>query len=236
MLEIIGAGASSTSKVDWSHVWRQSPECDKNQEEINRIHDEGRARPPVKTELHSEFSTSWLHQMVTLLIRDFQVHWRDSTYLMAKFALNIVAGLFIGFTFWKSKDSIQGTQNKLFAVFMALIISVPLANQLQIPFIDMRNVYEVRERPSRMYSWTALVTSQILVELPFNMIGSALFFFCWYWTVGFSSDRAGYTFLMMVVIYPIYYTTIGQAIAAMAPDANIAALLFSVLFSFVLTL
>jgi len=118
---------------------------------------------------------------------------------------------------------------------MALIISVPLANQLQIPFIDMRSIYEVRERPSRMYSWTALITSQILVELPFNMIGSTLFFFCWYWTVGFSSDRAGYTFLMMGVIYPIYYTTIGQAIAAMAPDANIAALLFSVLFSFVLT-
>jgi ATP-binding cassette subfamily G (WHITE) protein 2 (SNQ2) len=87
-----------------------------------------------------------------------------------------------------------------------------------------------------MYSWTALLTSQILVELPFNIVGSTLYFFCWYWTVGFDSSRAPYTYLVMGVIYPMYYTTIGQAIAAMAPDANIAAILFSVLFSFVLTL
>jgi ATP-binding cassette, subfamily G (WHITE), member 2, SNQ2 len=236
MLEVIGAGASTTSSIDWHQVWRCSPERDQITAEIEHIHAEGRAHPPIQATLHSEFSTSWIYQMITLLIRDFQVHWRDTIYLIAKFALNIIAGLFIGFTFWKSKDSIQGNQNKLFAVFMALIISVPLANQLQIPFIDMRSVYEIRERPSRMYSWTALVTSQILVELPFNVIGSSLFFFCWYWTVGFHSDRAGFSYLMLGVIYPIYYTTIGQAVAAMSPNASIAALLFSVLFSFVITL
>ena len=33
---------------------------------------------------------------------------------MAKVALNVVAGLLVGFTFFKSKDSLQGTQDKLF--------------------------------------------------------------------------------------------------------------------------
>ena len=93
---------------------------------------------------------------------------------------------------------------------MGTIVSVPLANQLQVPFIAMRNIYEIRERPSRMYSWTALVTAQILAEIPWNIIGSSLFFLCWYWTVGFPTDRGGYTYLMYGVINPIYYTTIGQ--------------------------
>lgn len=136
---------------------------------------------------------------------------------------------------------------------MSLIVGVPLSNQLQVPFIAMRNVYEIRERPSRMYSWTALVTSQILAEVPWNIIGSSFYFFCWYWTVGFPDSRAGYTYLMICVLNPIYYTTIGQvrcrlrhvffslkqfvqAIAAMSPNAEIAAMLFSLLFSFVLTL
>jgi ATP-binding cassette, subfamily G (WHITE), member 2, SNQ2 len=70
---------------------------------------------------------------------------------------------------------------------MALIVSVPLSNQLQVPFIHVRDIYEIRERPSRMYSWTALVTSQIMVEIPWNIMGSLLFFFCWYWTVGFEN-------------------------------------------------
>ena len=93
---------------------------------------------------------------------------------------------------------------------MATVLSDPLANQLQGPFIAARTIYEVRERPSRMYSWTALVTSQLLIELPWNILASNLFFFCFYWTVGFDTSRAGYTYLMMTIVFPAYYTSISQ--------------------------
>jgi hypothetical protein len=74
----------------------------------------------------------------------------------------------------------------------------------------MRTVYEARERPSRMYGWTALVTSQVLAAIPWNICGSTLLFLTWFWTVGYDSSRAGYTYLMLGVIFPLYYTTIGQ--------------------------
>ena len=74
----------------------------------------------------------------------------------------------------------------------------------------MRNVYEIRERPSRMYSWTALVTSQVLIELPWNILGATLLFLTWFWTVGFESSRGGYTYLMLGIAFPLYYTTIAQ--------------------------
>ena len=95
---------------------------------------------------------------------------------------------------------------------MATVVSVPLAQQLQVPFIQMRDIYEVREKPSRMYSWTALVTPQILAEVPWNILGSSIFFLCWYWTVGFSTEstRFGYAYLALGVAFPLYYTTIGQ--------------------------
>ena len=119
---------------------------------------------------------------------------------------------------------------------MSMMISVALANQLQVAFINMRKIFEVRERHSKMYSWSALVTSQILVEIPWNILGSSLYFLCWYWTVGFPTSRAGFTYFVMGIWMPLYYTSIGQAVAAMSPNAEIAALLFSFLFSFVLTL
>jgi ATP-binding cassette subfamily G (WHITE) protein 2 (SNQ2) len=119
---------------------------------------------------------------------------------------------------------------------MSFILSVALVNQLQVPFIDMRNIYEIRERPSRMYSWTALVTSQMPIGSPFNIIGSSLYFLCFYWTVGLASDRAGYTHLIIGVIFSIYYGTFGQAVASTTLDASIAILLFSVFFPFVITL
>ncbi|KAF8156049.1 pleiotropic drug resistance ABC transporter [Crassisporium funariophilum] len=235
MLDVIGAGATATSVQNWYDIWQASPESKQIQQEIDTIHTEGRNRPAVQATIHAEFATPWLYQLWELLKRDAESHWRDATYLMAKLSLNVIGGLFIGFTFYQSKDSQQGTQNKLFAIFMATILSVPLANQLQVPFIAMRNIYEIRERPSRMYSWTALLTSQILIELPWNFLGSFLMFVSWYWTVGFDNSRAGYTFLMLTIAFPFYYTTFGQAVAAMAPNAEIAALLFSFLFSFVIT-
>jgi len=148
---------------------------------------------------------------------------------------NIASGLFIGFTFFKAKDTLQGTHNKLFALFLGLLVCVSITNQLQIIFIKARNVYEIRERPSRMYSWTALLTSQLLAELPWNILGSSSFFFTWYWTVGFPSDRAPYSYLIFGLMFPFYYTTLGQAVASIVPTAELGALLFSTMYMFVFT-
>ncbi|KAF7798180.1 hypothetical protein EIP86_009397 [Pleurotus ostreatoroseus] len=211
ILQAIGAGATATTDRDWHQIWKDSDEFQGAQREIEAIHEEGRKRPPVQTKLQSEYATSWWYQVVTLFQRDCQAHWRDPTFVMAKLVMCIFAGLFIGFTFFKAKDTMQGTQNKLFSIFMAVVISVALAQQLQVPYLTMRDLYEVRERPSRMYSWTALVTSQLLAEIPWNIFACSIFFFCWYWTVGYSSEptRAGYTYLMLAVSFPLYYTTIG---------------------------
>ncbi|KAJ8595721.1 hypothetical protein M405DRAFT_806639 [Rhizopogon salebrosus TDB-379] len=233
MLDVIGAGATATTSIDWHDVWQKSPEADTLEDELQRIHVEGRSRPVVRTAQRTAFATSWKHQMIALTQRNFQAYWRNPTYLMAKLVLNIAGGLLIGFTFFKTEDSLQGSQNKLFAIFLATILCVPLSQQMQTVYIDIRSIYEVRERQSRMYKWTALVTSQILVEIPWNIFCSSIFFLCWYWTVGFHSDRAGYTYLMYGIVFPLYYTTVALAIASMAPTAFIASLLFSTLFSFV---
>jgi ATP-binding cassette, subfamily G (WHITE), member 2, SNQ2 len=114
ILQVIGAGATATADRDWHEIWKASPEATSLQQEIERVHAEGRQRPPVRTTLDRKFATSWAYQVVILTRRNMQSLWRDPTYIIAKIALNITAGLFIGFTFFKAKDSIQGTQNKLF--------------------------------------------------------------------------------------------------------------------------
>ncbi|KAF8955831.1 pleiotropic drug resistance ABC transporter [Flammula alnicola] len=234
MLDIIGAGATAHSKEDWHTIWTNSPENETLRREIEEIHEEGRKHPAVATEFESEFATPWWTQLIELIKRGGSDYYRNSTYLLAKLVLNIYCGLFIGFSFFKREESQQGAQDKLFAVFMSIILSVPIAHQLQLPYIATRTVYEVRERPSRTYSWTALVTSQILVETPWNLLGSTLYFITWYWTCGFATDRAGYAYLLMGIVYPLYYTTIGEAIASMAPTAEIAGIVFGFLFSFIL--
>ena len=117
-----------------------------------------------------------------------------------------------------------------------MAICVPLAQQLQSKFIESRTVYEVRERPARMFTWSAFLVSEVLIETPWNMLGSSLVFFCWYWTSGFDPSRAGFSYLFYCVVYPFYYTTFGQAVVAISPNGIVATTLFGILFSLMLVL
>jgi ATP-binding cassette subfamily G (WHITE) protein 2 (SNQ2) len=122
ILDVIGAGATATTDTDWHGTWKSSPQAEAVDEELDALLSDGRRRHAIDTEQHSEFSTPWIFQVKILWERDIARHWRDPTYLMSKFALNVVAALFIGFTFFQTKDSIQGTQNKIFVSPGSLLI------------------------------------------------------------------------------------------------------------------
>lgn len=123
MLDVIGAGATASSELDWHDIWFKSEEFQRTQVKVDSIHTEGRSRPPVEATLQHEFATKWSDQVALLFKRNAQAYWRDPTYLMAKLVLNIVGGLFIGFTFWRAKNTQQGTQNKLFVRLLFLLLN-----------------------------------------------------------------------------------------------------------------
>ena len=162
----------------------------------------------------------------------FLVYWLDSRSSKPKFVFHLFT---FDFILTEMQDTLQGTWNKVFACFMASVLSSLVVIQIQVMYVNVPKASKIRERPSRIYSWTTLVASQIVVELPYNILATSLFYFCWYWPIGFPPDRAGYTQFLFGAIYPLYYTTLGQAVASMAPNGVIANVLFSALFSFVVT-
>ncbi|THH03170.1 hypothetical protein EW145_g6471 [Phellinidium pouzarii] len=235
MMDVVRAEYSAAIPIDWNDRWLRSVEIAKLRQEIQSLQKEEYNSPSEDLALipAPTFTTSWFYQLYTLMGRGFLVYWRSPYYLLEKFLLNAFTGLLIGFTFYKCQNSMQGTQNKLFAVNMLTFVCIPVAIPLQAVFVGARRVYGVRERHSHMYSWTALLASQILVELPWNIISSVLVFSSWYWTVGFETSRAPYAVLMLVLVFPVYYTTFAQVVASVCPTAETASLLFVVLFSFV---
>src|SRR5438045_6770740 len=73
-----------------------------------------------ETEDQKEFAMPFHSQLKAVTIRTFQHYYRSPTYIGGKFILNILASLFIGFTFYMEDNTVQGFQNKLFAVFMTV--------------------------------------------------------------------------------------------------------------------
>lgn len=134
MLEVIGAAPGSHTEIDWHQTWRQSPEYQEVQTELQRLKVEGSAHnePHDKnSESYREFAAPFWEQLRIASLRVFQQYWRTPSYIYSKAALCIQVGLFIGLVFLNAPLSIQGLQNQMFAIFQVLTVFGQLV-QMQV--------------------------------------------------------------------------------------------------------
>lgn len=105
-------------------------------------------------------------------------------------------------------------------------------------FVMQRSLYEVRERPSKAYSWIAFLIANISVEIPYQVLLGILAWAAWYFPVfgnDLSSERQGLMLLFCIQFF-VFASTFSHMIIAALPDAetagNIATLLFSMALTF----
>ncbi|KAL4922815.1 ABC-2 type transporter-domain-containing protein [Aspergillus aurantiobrunneus] len=235
MLEVIGAGNPDYKGQDWGDVWANSPNYRHLSNEINMIIESRRNNEKERDKDDDrEYAMPIWVQIVTVTKRSFIAYWRTPEYNIGKFALHIFTGLFNTFTFWHLGNSYIDMQSRLFSIFMTLTISPPLIQQLQPRYLHFRGLYESREANSKIYSWTAFVTSAILPELPYSIVAGSIYFNCWYWGIWFPRDsfRSGFTW-MILMLFELFYVGFGQFIAAISPNELLASLLVPCFFTFI---
>lgn len=240
MLEVIGAAPGSHTDLDWHQVWRDSPEYKEVQTELHRLKEEGsnEVAHTGSHESYREFAAPFWKQLSLATHRVFQQYWRTPSYIYSKATLCISVSLFIGLVFLDAPKSIQGLQNQMFAMFNILSIFGQLVQQQMPHFVTQRSLYEVRERPSKTYSWKAFMLSQIIVEIPWNTLMSVLMFVCVYYPVGFdkNASAAGQTAergaLMWLLFWQflIFTCTFAHACIAITDTAEAGGNLANVLF------
>lgn len=244
MLAAIGAAPGSHSDIDWHEAWKASPERVAVREELARLKAEGQAagdksKSGVDKAAYSEFAAPFRIQMFEVLRRVFQQYWRTPSYIWAKIALCVVSALFIGFSFFKAPNSQQGLQNQLFSVFMMFTIFGQLVQQIMPNFVIQRALYEVRERPSKTYGWIVFILSNIIVEIPWSLFVGTLFYFCWYYPIGYYRNaiethavhERGALMWLFIEVFMLFTSTFATMVVAgieLAETAgNIANLMFS---------
>ncbi|KAL4911105.1 hypothetical protein BDW74DRAFT_184620 [Aspergillus multicolor] len=235
MLEVIGAGDPNYKGQDWADVWANSPNCKTLSEDINKIiSTRQNSEKQHNKDDDREYAMPIWTQILTATKRSFIAYWRTPEYTIGKFALHIFTGLFNTFTFWHLGNSYIDMQSRLFSIFMTLTICPPLIQQLQPRFLHFRSLYESREANSKIYNWTAFVTSAILPELPYSIIAGSLYFNCWYWGIWFPRDSfsSGFTW-MLLMLFELFYVSFGQFIAAISPNELLASLLVPCFFTFI---
>jgi ATP-binding cassette subfamily G (WHITE) protein 2 (PDR) len=106
-------------------------------------------------------------------------------------------------------------------------------------FITQRDLYEVRERPSKAYSWKAFLIANILVEIPYQIMLAILIYACYYYPIFTSggipsSQRQGLTLLYIVQFF-VFGSTYAHMIIAALPDSETAGRIATLLFAMILT-
>lgn len=122
---------------------------------------------------------------------------------------------------------------------MLLVIMPNMIQQMTPYFVTQRALYEVRERPSKTYSWQAFMLASLLVELLWNILMAVPVYFCWYYPIGLyrnayptdSVIERGGTMFLLILIFLMFASTFGSMIIAGIEHAdtgsNIAQMLFS---------
>lgn len=249
MLEVIGAAPGSHTDIDWHQAWRNSPEYAEVQRHLAELKSERSQLEALQRTIsaqeredkaaYREFAAPFWQQLRETTIRVFQQYWRSPAYIYSKTFLCILSALFIGFSLYQMPNTQQGLQNQMFAIFMLMTIFGQLCQQIMPHFVTQRDLYEVRERPSKAYSWKAFMISNIAVELPWNALMAVLIFFCWYYPIGLyrnaeptdSVTIRGFELFLFLFMFLIFTSTFTHMIIAGMDSAetggNIANLMFS---------
>lgn len=244
MLEVVGAAPGSHANQDYHEVWLKSDEYKAVIDELDWMATELPKRHETEILDHSEFATPISYQCKLVSIRLFQQYWRTPGYLWPKFFLTVFNELFIGFTFFKANLTQQGLQNQMLSLFMFTVIFNPLLQQYLPTFVQQRDLYEARERPSRTFSWKAFIFSQIFVEIPWNLLAGTIAYFIYYYPVAFYRNASaadqlherGALFWLFSMAYFVYIGSTGFFVISFSEvaegAANLASLLFTMSLSF----
>ncbi|PNP40055.1 hypothetical protein TGAMA5MH_07977 [Trichoderma gamsii] len=225
MIDVVSGNGHPDWNQDWNQIWLQSPEHDQLSKDLDRIIAEAAARPSGASDDGHEFAASMWTQVKQVTHRMNISLFRNTQYVDNKVAMHISLALLNGFTFWMIGDSLTDLQKNLFTVFNFIFVAPGVIAQLQPLFISRRDIYEAREKKSKMYHWAPFVTGLIVSEIPYLLVCALLYYVCWYFTCGLPTapEHAGSVFFV-VVMYECLYTGIGQMIAAYTPNAVFAAL------------
>ncbi|BCS02316.1 ABC drug exporter AtrF [Aspergillus luchuensis] len=223
---ILETAAKATKKdgksFDWNEEWRNSEQNRKILDEIKTIREERSKIPLDEQGVPYEFAAPVTTQTYLLMMRLFRQYWRDPSYYYGKLFVSVIIGIFNGFTFWMLGNSISSMQDRMFSIFLIILLPPIVLNSLVPKFYINRALWEAREYPSRIYGWIAFCTANIICEIPMAIISGLIYWLLWYYPAGFPTDssNAGYVFLMSVLFF-LFQASWGQWICAFAPSFTV---------------
>ncbi|KAF9415247.1 hypothetical protein BGZ94_000147 [Podila epigama] len=230
ILDVVNARHSN---LDWPKIWNASPEKAALLKDIQATRKAG-SHVSSNNNTHSEaleFASDESMQFKYVFDRMRRTYWRLPQYNFGRVFMMVIFALLNGFSFFKLGTSKVDLQSRVFVVFQIMVMAALLVNMVQ-PRFHVERQWFYRELAGKYYGWKPFAISIMVIEIPYIVLSGTIFFLCFYWTVGFVNESilSFYTWLV-IMIFCLFAITLGQAIAAVTPSTQVAALLNPFIFS-----
>lgn len=99
-------------------------------------------------------------------------------------------------------------------------------------FVVQRSLYEVRERPSKAYSWAAFIIANVLVEIPWQVLAGVVSWACYYFPV-YGANQAPHRqglMLLFTIQFFVFTSTFATFIISALPDAETGGTIATLMF------
>ncbi|KAI9097396.1 ABC-2 type transporter-domain-containing protein [Phlyctochytrium arcticum] len=237
MLDVIGAGtATRKEKVrDWAELWKEGDRHAATMRGVDEIRGCGDDQAvDVKStaatgkknkdgsKAQAEFSVPFSRQLPAVWSRMLITYYRNPEYNFSRILSHTACAFCIGFTFFQLSNSVTDMQNKVFSIFMAMIIALLTLNAVQPNYFAQRSWF-TRESSAGFYDWKAFALSIFTVELPFAALASTAFFIVYYYLVGLNMDSArAFYFWLSYTMLNFFGVSLGLMVAAACPQLTLA--------------
>lgn len=104
-------------------------------------------------------------------------------------------------------------------------------------FVVQRSLYEVRERPSKAYSWVAFLVANVVVEIPYQVLAGVISWASYYYPI-YGANQADHRqglMLLFVVQFYIFTSTFASLVISALPDAETGGTIATLMFMMALT-
>ncbi|RLN87248.1 hypothetical protein BBJ28_00026457, partial [Nothophytophthora sp. Chile5] len=211
MLEVIGAGVSSSVTTDFVQCFKHSEE--------KQVLDAAMGRPGVNhptSDLPEMLFTrkraaSSMTQLWFLVKRFNDRYWRTASYNITRFAIALLLAILFGLVFVGSDyTTYQEVNAGVGMVFMTTLFNGVISFTGTLPITSAERPAFYRERASQTYNCLWYFVGSTVAEIPYVFFCGFLFTIIFYPMVGFTSHASGVMYWLALSLFVLMQTYLGQ--------------------------
>ncbi|XP_065906201.1 broad substrate specificity ATP-binding cassette transporter ABCG2-like isoform X2 [Dysidea avara] len=170
-----------------------------------------------------EFATSFPWQFGVLAVRTIRNLLRNQVATGVQVIMMMGIAVTLGLVFLQADDDFVGVQDKIGAIFFA-IINVAFLNIQAVDVLQKEKPIFVHQNVSGYYRVSSYFLAKVSCDLiPLRIIPLILYVITFYWMLGLESDAGKFFFFMLtLVLMTSCASAIAFAISSAAPVAGIA--------------